>query len=183
MFRKFPQIKLVHKPNLKKKVNFWNFLSDIPEIDIVAGPLNYMWKERVKREIELFNKWKKIDPTFPFRNLRLSQSNDRRFIVEINAFELFGAPEGGWLETAILIPVNYPSSWPSIGDPHTDREFFRYLKSWTNNHPFCMPPVIRTWWRKYRGRAGIMHFLYAFSIFVTIAGRASYRKLKFILDL
>ncbi len=166
----------------KRKNNFWNFLSDIPEIDIIAGPLSKLWEERVKKEIQLFELWVKIDPTFPFSKLRLSETSSRKFIVRLNSRELFGAKRE-WLDVSLLIPINYPFSWPSLGDPRTDIVFFNYLRRWTNNHPFCMPPIIRTWWRKYRGKAGITHFLYAFSIFVTIAGRSSYRKLKFILDL
>jgi len=169
--------------NEVRKNNFWNILSDIPEINIVAGPLSRSWRERVQEEIKLFQSWINIDPAFPFRELRLSNTSDRRFLVSLNSHELFGVREEEWLDVSILIPINYPFSWPSIGDPRTDIIFFNRLKKWTNNHPFCMPPIIRTWWRKFRGKAGITHFLYAFSIFITIAGRSSYRKLKFILDL
>lgn len=180
MLKGFPRIEISY---INKKKTFWNFLSDIPEINLVAGPLSRSWHERVKKEIELFETWVKIDPSFPFRDLRLSKLSERRFFVKLNSHELFGSPKNEWLEVSILIPLNYPISWPSIGDPRTDIDFFNRLRRWTNNHPFCMPPIIRTWWREYRGKAGITHFLYAFSIFLTIAGRSSYRKLKFILDL
>lgn len=182
MLKKFPQIKISWEKSTRKN-NFWNFLGDIPEINVIAGPLSKLWKQRVQEEIRLFESWRKIDPTFPFRELRLSNNNDRKFLVSLNSQELFGVEWEEWLNVSILIPINYPFSRPSIGDPRTDITFFNRLKKWTNNHPFCMPPIIRTWWRKYRGKAGITHFLYAFSIFITIAGRSSYKKPKFILDI
>ena len=32
----------------------WNFYNDIPEIDIIAGPLSSEWNKRIQKEIEIF---------------------------------------------------------------------------------------------------------------------------------
>ena len=179
----FPKIKfrVIYKKS-KGSEAYWNFYNEIPEINIIAGPLHQAWKERIREEIRVFNTWKEIDRSFPFKNLRVDETNPRKFFVDINVRELFETKKTEWLTVSILIPLNYPRAWPSIGDPLRDAEFFNMLRRWTNNHPFCMPPILRTWWNRYKGRAGITHFLYAFSIFVTIAGRKSYKKRDYIIE-
>lgn len=175
-----PVIKIVTKSGHKR---YWNFYLDIPTIDIIAGPLSHEWPLRIKEEIKVFNKWKKIDLSFPFKDLRIDPRNSRRFFVDINVRELFDVRDKEWFTISILIPITYPRNWPSIGDPLRDTEFFRILRSWTNNHPFCMPPILRNWWSKFKGKAGITHFLQAFSIFVTIAGRKTTAMKKYITEI
>lgn len=170
-------VKEAYKKLLGARAN-WNFYTDIPELEIIAGPLQVEWNKRVKEEIRVFDIWKRFNPAIPFRNLRNSPPSSRKFQVEINIGELFELGYEKWIPITILIPLNYPKSWPSIGDPRSDDEFFKLLRNWTHNHPFCMPPILRAWWTNYRGRAGIAHFLQAFLIFITIAGRKSHKKDK-----
>jgi len=181
---RFPLLNPVLKyKRVKGMKAVWNFYNEIPEINIIAGPLHPAWDQRVEAEIKVFKIWQKFNPTIPFRNLRKDKLNRRRFYIDINLSELLEVNDIDWYTVSILIPLTYPKSWPYIGDPAREREFFRYLKEWTRNHPFCMPPILRAWWSSFKGKAGIAHFLHIFSIFLSIAGRKATRKRNYIIDI
>ena len=171
LIRKIPKIEVEFQYKTKRGIRvFWDFQNDIPPIDIVTTPMSQDWMQRVEKEIEVFNIWKKFNPNLPLRNL--NYWHDRRFTVEINVNDLFNE-DFGWRKISILVPLNYPYKMPGIGDPSTDYWFIKLLRKWTGNHPFCIPRVINIWWHKLKGKAGIAHFLHIFLVFVTIAGKKS----------
>ncbi len=177
--RPLPSLKIILKPRIVHGIKAsWNFYNDIPPLNIIASPRDKNWKERVKEEKRVFSVWIRFNPSAPFRNLRLSNTNPRKFLIDVNLGELFKLKRDKWRTVTILIPLNYPRQYPTIGDPSTDGEFLSMLREWTGYKPFCMPPIFRAWWYSFKGKAGIAHFLQAFSFFLSIAGRKTSKQLR-----
>ncbi|MEX2689832.1 MAG: hypothetical protein Q6351_005865 [Candidatus Njordarchaeum guaymaensis] len=154
----------------------WNFYNDIPPLRIVASPLDKNWPDRVKEEISVFNLWRKFNPKVPFSDLRI-HDNPRRFIIDANLHELFmKGNKDLWQSISILIPLRYPFQMPILGDPARDKAFIKLLRGWTDNRPFCMPQVFHIWWNRLSGGAGIAHFLHAYLVFLSIAGKKAVKR-------
>jgi len=181
--KKLPKIEIEFKYKQYRGARvFWDFANDIPPIELVAGPDYQLWPKRVKEEIKIFEIWRKFNKKVPLRNLKPTK-NLRKFSIEVDTKSLFEYPMG-WIKVHILIPLRYPIQMPHIGEPSTDRKFLELVKYWTSGRPFCMPRVVNTWWYRFKGKAGIAHFLHAYIAFLTIAGRKAKRiNIGYYLDL
>ncbi|NIQ04531.1 MAG: hypothetical protein GWO20_02000 [Candidatus Korarchaeota archaeon] len=159
-----PKLNLKFRPKQKElKPASWNYIFKIPELKTIAGPASSKWPQRVKEEIETFQKWRTFQSP-PFR--KLEKVAKRKFTLEVNLKLLFGQEKEKWNKTEIRIPLNYPYYMP---DWRGDLK--ELVRSYTGRRPFCMPPVFKSWWKKRKGHAGIAHFLQAFLAFISVAAK------------
>jgi len=164
-----------------EKIGYWSFSEDIPLHSSGAHPASD--PVRVKEEIEIFNTWKKFNPTIPFSNLRYIGKN--LFLVDVDCYSLFGSDCGKFktLTISIICPPNYPRAFPRLAENpriQHDRIFMELVTRATRRAVYlCIPAIQRIWWTKNTPYAGIAHFLNIFLIWFSISSNKKRTKIDF----
>ncbi len=153
------------------KRGFWDFSEDIPLLKTPDHPS--ISKKRVKEEIDVFNTWKKFNPSIPFDNL--TYRGGSIFLIDVDCYVLFDKLCGRTkqLTVTIICPPSYPRAFPRLAENprNLHDRIFHTLVSHTTRHAvyLCIPAIQRIWWTRHAPYAGIAHFLNIFLIWFSIS--------------